>query len=366
MERNLKSGVRAAIVGLLCNVLLAALKIAAGIAFGLLSVLADGVNNLSDCGSGLVSLISMKVSRKPPDKEHPYGHRRAEYVASLIVGIFVLILAAELLRSSVESIVTGAQSEGNAFVYALLGLSVAVKGGMFCYYRSVGKRLDSEVLKAAAKDSGCDMLASSIIFVGIACSSFLSFSPDGYLGILVALFIAWEGIGVIREESSRLLGNAPDPALMKNLRERIEGTNGVLGCHDLRLYGYGEGHLFATVHAEMDASQPPTVLHWILDGMERKILAETGVSLTAHLDPVDPDDGDRAEAEQRVRAAVEGMYEGMDVHDFRLVRGAKVKAVFEVGIPFDCKAKDGEIENDISRAVRLLGDWEPVVTVERI
>ena len=361
-----ETGMRAAIVGIVCNFLLAAIKIAAGGLSMLVSVVADGINNLSDCGSGLVALVSMHVSHKPADKEHPYGHRRAEYIASMIVGFLVLALAAELLITSAENIIKGTNTGAALWVYGLLALSVAVKGGMFFYYRAIGKRIGSDVLLAAAKDSGCDVLATSIVMAGLLCSNLFSFSLDAYLGVLVALFIVWEGIGIIREESSKLLGRAPDPALLDKIRTMIAEGEGVLGCHDLRLYNYGEGHMFATVHVEMDANRPVLALHEILDGLERKIAEQTGVALTAHLDPIDPGDEERTEAEKRVRGAIEGMYEGMNVHDFRLVHGAKNKVVFEVGVPFDCKEKDAEIENNVCRAVRLLGDWDIVVTVERM
>ncbi len=369
MEKNNKkngaAGQRVSAVGIVCNLILAAAKIAAGAIAGLVSVVADGINNLSDCGSSAVSLVSFRVAEKPADREHPYGHRRIEYVASMIIAFLVLALAVELLRESVETIASGAVSESVWWLYVVLGGSVLVKAGMFFFYRVGARRLDSDTLRAAATDSACDCIASLAVVLGMVLSTYTPWKADGYVGIAVALFILWQGACVLKEAGSKLLGQAPDEALVRRVREILLAGEGILGVHDLKIYGYGKGVTFATAHAEMDARLPALASHETLDGLERKVLAETGVSLTLHLDPVMLDDEEAKELESRVRAAVEGLAEGVNLHDFRLVRGAKNKVVFELGIPFDCPVKDSELKNDAERAVRIFGDYEPSVTVER-
>lgn len=360
-----KHGKLASAVGIALNLALAAAKIVWGALFGLISVLADGVNNLSDCGSGVVSLISFRIAAKPADKEHPYGHRRAEYVASMIIGFFVLLCAAELLRGSVEKILSGEPTVGTWGSYLLLGISIAVKGAMCVFYRHSAKKLESDVLKAASADSFCDCLASLAVAAGLLVAQFAQFPADGYAGLVVALFIVWEGVGIAREAGSKLLGRAPDRGLTEAIRAEILGIEGVLGMHDLRIYGYGPHTYFATAHIEMDAAVPSLEAHGVLDGLERLIAEKYGVALTAHLDPVDLNDAEAKELEERIRAAVEGMVEEMNLHDFRLVRGAVKKVLFELAVPFACEKSDAEIENDVVRAVRLLGDYEPIVTVER-
>ena len=356
---------RAGIAGLVCNLLLAAGKIAAGALTGLLSVLADGVNNLSDSGGSIVALISFRVAGKPADREHPYGHGRAEYVATMCIAFLVLVLAVELARESIEKVLGGAESVAVWWVYLVLGISVAVKAGMFCMYRIAAKKTGSDPLRAAATDSACDCIATLAVFAGALISQFTDFAADGWIGILVAVFIAWQGVKLLKEAGSKLLGQAPDAQLVARIREMLLAGEGVRGVHDIRVYGYGRDATFATAHVEMDANLPALTSHTVLDGLERAVQEETGVQLTLHLDPVVPDDAEARELEERVRAAVEGMAEGMNIHDFRLLRGARTKVVFEVGIPFDCPVQDGELQSSVEQAVRVLGDYEPVVTVER-
>ena len=359
------AGQRASAVGIVCNLLLAAGKIAAGAVTGLVSVVADGLNNLSDCGSGVVSLVSFRVAAKPADREHPYGHGRAEYVASMIIAFLVVALGVELIRESIDTVVAGTATEAVWWLYLVMGLSVLVKAGMFVFYRLRAKRLDSDTLGAAATDSACDCLATLDVVLGMALSACTPWKADGYVGIAVALFILWQGVCVLKEAGSKLLGQAPDAAVAARLLAIVSAGEGVLGVHDLKIYGYGKGVMFATAHAEMDARLPALASHEVLDGLERRALAETGVTLTLHLDPVVLGDEEAASLETRVRAAVEGLAEGMNIHDFRLVRGAVKKAVFEVAVPFSCPVKDAALQNDIERAVRILGDYEPVVTIER-
>lgn len=364
-ERQTKTGQIASAVGIALNAALAALKITFGILFGLVSLTADGVNNLSDCGSGTVSLVSLRISNKPADKEHPYGHQRAEYVASMLIGFFVLLLAVELLRESAEKIIGGVLPEAFWGIYLLLGVSVAVKGGMFFLYRYAAKKEGADTLRAAATDSACDCLATLAVVVGLLLAQFCSLAADGYAGLAVALFIVWEGVQIVREASSKLLGQAPDPAVLARIRAVIAEGEGVLGLHDLRAYRYGPDKLFATVHVQMDASLPALSSHEALDKIEQRVLTEFGVELTAHLDPVDLNDGEARELEERIRAATDGIAEGLNLHDFRLVRGAVKKLVFEAGVPYSCPKTDGELADDLRRAVRILSDAEPVVSVER-
>ena len=365
MNGKFSAEARASALGMVCNLLLAAGKIAAGAVTGLLSVLADGVNNLSDCASSVVALISFRVAQKPADREHPYGHRRAEYVASMCIAFLVLVLAVEFARESLDKIVAGTESASVWWVYLVLGISVFVKACMFVGYRVVAKKTDCDPLRAAATDSACDCVATLAVLAGALLSQFAGISADGWMGILVAIFIGWQGVKLLLEAGSKLLGQAPDEALVAQLRSILLTGEGVLGVHDLRVYGYGKGVTFATAHAEMDAQTSALESHAVLDGLEKRILAETGVVMTLHLDPVVVGDEEAKELETRLRAAVEGTVEGMNIHDFRLVRGSTKKAVFEVGIPFNCPMSEREVENTVSRAVRLLGDYEPVVTVER-
>ncbi len=358
-----KRGAWICAVGLCCNLLLSAGKIAAGIIFGFVSVTADGFNNLSDFGSGIVALVSFFIAAKPADREHPYGHRRAEYIASMITGLIVLFLAAELLRDSIGSIVTGSGSEISYFIYIILAVSIFVKAAMSVLYRVGAKKLDSDTLRAAATDSLCDCFATLAVIVGAVCSEVLP-AADGIAGIAVSLFIIWQGVRILIEASSKLLGQAPDAALKEKIRSISLSAEGVLGVHDLQIYSYGKNVSYATIHIEMDASASMLDAHTVIDGLEMRVKRETGVSLTAHLDPVDLTDCEGSALKLKVWERARELAEGLEMHDFRLIPGTR-KVEFDVGVPYDCKMTDEALLNALVGIVTSFGAYEPIVNVER-
>lgn len=360
-----KKGAAVSAAGIACNIALAALKITVGAIFGMVSVIADGFNNVSDCGSSAVSLASFRISEKPADKEHPYGHRRAEYLAAMITGFIVLFLAVELARESVVKIIDGSGVEANYIVYAALAASVAVKAALFGFYRHYAKKLQSDVLKAAATDSACDCIATLTVIAGVVIGEYTSFPADGAAGVAVALFIAWQGIAILRDASSKLLGQAPDKELVDGIRGLIAENPDVLGMHDLRIYCYGRDVNFATVHVEMDSNIPAMQAHTVLDGIERKIFEKFNVAVTAHLDPVDLKDGEAFDVERKIIRALEGVADGLEIHDFRLERGERTKVVFDAGVPYGCKSDDEKLLKAIDEAVKSVGDFDVSVNIER-
>ncbi len=361
-----KQGRNASIVGIVLNFLLAASKIVAGFFAGLISLVADGLNNLSDCGSSTVSLVSFRIAAKPADKEHPYGHRRFEYVATMVIAFFVLFFAIELLRESFDRILAGQTSAGGWFIYLIMGVSFLVKGGMYFYYRGVAKKISSDALKAAATDSACDCLATFVVFVGALISQFTVFSADGYAGLLVALFIGWQGINILREASSKLIGQAPEPAVIAGIKARVLAYEGVLGLHDLHVYSYGPGKYFASVHIEVDANVPVLEAHELVDYIEREFAEQTDVLLTGHLDPIVTDDERTNALRARVEEAVKRESIEWNIHDFRVVWGEKIsKVLFDLTVPFDCKQTNEELNVLFAEKMRTMGAFEPIITVER-
>lgn len=352
-------------IGIICNIALAAAKIAVGAIFGLVSVMADGFNNLSDCGSSVMSLVSFYIADKPADEKHPYGHRRFEYIAAMVTGFIVLFLAVELFRGSIEKILAGEEAETSFYVYLVLAASVAVKFGMFVFYRLMAKKLNSDALKATAVDSLCDCISTLAVIVGVVILQFTGFPADGYIGILVALFIVWQGVKILLEAGSKLLGQAPDKEFLEKIRSCVLSGEGVLGVHDLHVYSYGSGVYFATVHVEMDAATPAIQAHEVLDGLELKVKSELKVFLTAHLDPVDLQDSEAAELESKIRAELIKIEPVLSIHDFRLIRGAVHKAIFDLEVPFSCKIRDDELRDKVNKIVKSLGNLEAIVTIER-
>ena len=352
-------------IGIVCNVLLAAAKITIGLLFGLVSVIADGFNNLGDIGSSAVTLVAFRISAKPADKEHPYGHRRAEYIAALVTGFLVLFFAVELVRESIEKILSGVLPETAWIVYLVLAISVAVKAGMFVFYRIMAKNMQSDSLKAAATDSLCDCIATTAVIGGVLITQFTGFVADGWAGILVALFILWQGVKIVKEASSKLLGTAPDADLLGKIKAIICSKEGVIGVHDLRVYSYGKDMIFSTVHVEMDANLPSLEAHATLDTIEHEVKDTLNVSLTAHLDPIDLQDSEALELEARVREKIEDIGQDYELHDFRLVRGAVNKVIFDVEVSYSCKRTDEELRLSFENAVHSIVDYQTLITIER-
>ena len=366
-ERRERAGKTASIVGIMCNVLLAAAKIAVGWISGVLSVAADGLNNLSDCGASAVSLLSFRLSSRPADKEHPYGHERTEYVCSMIVAFLILVVAFELVKESVKKIIAPTATVFSVALVSVLAASVVVKACLFFYNRALARKYNSDVLRATAVDSLSDCIATTVVIVGVAIGKLTGFNPDGYAGALVALLIAWSGIKILKETMSKLIGQAAPDEVKEEIRRRIMAHPEVLGLHDLSVYAFGPNRYYASVHIELDASVDVLESHELVDKIEQEFAANTSISLTGHLDPVVTDDEEVNSLRAAVAALVQEIDDSFTVHDFRLVRGpTKTNMVFEVAIPFDSKMGEGEIHRRIRGKVASLGErYTPVFLIEK-
>lgn len=364
-KKRARAGIIWGAAGIAVNAALAAVKIAFGFLTGMVSLAADGFNNFGDCASGAASVVSFKISVKPPDSKHPAGHRRAEYVASMATGLLVLFVAWELLRESAVKIISGEYTVPPQSVFIIAGISAALKAAMAVFYGIAAKKLKSGALAAASVDSACDCIASLAVTCGACAARFGNFPADGWAGVAVALLIAVQGIFIFKTAGSELLGEAPDPKLVESVKSALSSGKNVLGIHDLRIYCFGKDLYVATVHVEMPASLSPQEAHAEIDRLEHVVSGEYGISLTAHFDPVDLSDGEALELERRAKEAVAGIAEGLELHDFRLIRGIKNKLAFDAGIPFSCPYSDAETKEKITGAVRAACGVEPVVTLER-
>lgn len=360
-------GKMASIVCIVLNMVLSAGKIILGLLSGAISVTADGFNNLTDCGSNVVSLISFKVAGKPADKEHPFGHQRIEYISAMIVAFIVLMLAVELASESFNKIFNPKPSEMSYLMLGVLAFSVLVKVWMFFFNRKLGKTVDSEVLKATATDSLTDAISTTAVTVAVIISHFVNFNLDGYMGLAVAVVIAWAGIGILKDTMSKLLGQAPDKTLIEGIRSRIMAYEGVLGIHDLAVHNYGPHKYYASVHVEVDAKVPTMESHDLMDRIERDFAENTDIVLIIHSDPVVTDDPEINLLKQKVTEMVTSIDERFRIHDFRAVKGVThTNLIFDVAIPFDTKLSAEEIKTRISQ---LVSAYDPtlfvVATVEK-
>lgn len=321
-------------VGIVVNALLTVVKLLIGAATGSVAVVSDAVNNLSDAAGSVMSLVSMRMAQKPIDKEHPFGHGRAEYIGALAVGVMILVMGVEMLKTGVKSILEPKPLEMTVMTFVLLVLSIFVKGGLYLFYNGVGKLIDFSSLIAAAKDSLSDMLATAAVAVSTVAAMIWDIPIDGIMGALVALLVFKAGFDVVREMLDNLLGGRPDPEQGREIIRRLMTYEDILGTHDLLIHDYGPGRCFASIHAEVPADGNILKLHETIDRAEHEIGEALGVPLCIHMDPVVTGDEKTDEAIAYLSAVLEKMAGGFMLHDLRMVPGEnRTNLVFDVVIP---------------------------------
>jgi len=355
------------IVGIVVNLLLSGGKLLTGALAGSVAITADGVNNLSDAGSSLISLVSFRLAARPADQEHPFGHARLEYLASMAVAVLILLLGVELAQSSVKKIFFPGKAAFSWLTVGVLVFSILAKLWLYRFTRTLGQRIDSELMAATAADSLSDVLATTGVLVSAAASPFLGFSLDGWMGVLVAAFILRSGVGIIHEAMDKLLGQAPTGELVAEIENYVRSYDGVVDCHDLVVHSYGPGRCFATVHAEVPANRDIMTSHDIIDNIERDILREKGIHLVIHMDPVVTDDAWTDQHRQLVREVLAEIGRELTFHDFRMVAGpSHTNLIFDVSAPFRFPLTDGELCRTIQERVKEReNNLFTVVTVDR-
>lgn len=344
----------AGLVGLVCNLLLFAGKLVAGTLAGSVSVTADAVNNLSDASSSLVTLFGFKLAERPADEEHPYGHARMEYLSGLLVAVLILVIGVELAKSSVEKILHPEAVEFSVLTLCVLIASILVKLWMCLFCKKLGKAIDSTALEATAADSRNDVITTSAVLLGLLAGHFFRWRIDGWVGVLVAVFILLSGWSIAKETISPLLGKQADRELVRRISDLVLGHPKILGIHDLMVHDYGPGQCFATVHVEMDMHENPLVCHDILDDIERDALRELHVHLVIHYDPVVTDDIELNHMRALVEKKLKQLDPRLSMHDFRMVRGPQhTNLIFDLAVPFDLSGKTAELKRRIDECVQF-------------
>lgn len=341
------------VVGIVCNLLLFACKLAIGLISGSISIAADAVNNLSDAASSIVTLIGFRLSSKPADDEHPYGHARIEYLTGLVVAAFILFIGFELAKTSVEKILHPQSVQFSLALVVILLLSIAVKLWLALFNRSLGKKIDSAALLATGTDSRNDVISTAAVLLGCVLAHFLHVNLDGIMGLLVALFILWSGIGVARDTMEPLLGRAPDSAVLNEISEHVNECGQVLGVHDLMVHDYGPGKRYATIHVELDSQLDPLEAHELLDTIERTMLEEHGIHLTIHYDPQVTGDKEANALQKKISELVKDVDPELSIHDFRMVREDEhTHLVFDLAMPYRLEENKQEIKQCIDDALK--------------
>ena len=356
----------AGIVGVVCNVLLFVGKFLLGTLTGSVAITADAVNNLSDASSSIVTLIGFRLAARPADDGHPFGHHRIEYLAGLAVAAMILLIGVELVKTSVGKIIHPANVECTAATILVLLASILVKLWLAHFNRTLGKKIGSPALMATAADSRNDVITTAAVLLCAALSVATGLRLDGYVGLLVALFILWSGVSIAKDTIDPLLGAAPDESLVQAIASEIRGYDGILGLHDLMVHDYGPGRRFASAHAEVDYRMDILDAHELLDDIERGVRAKLRVDLVLHCDPIVTDDAERNALRGRVLEYLTEQDERLTNHDFRVVRGSgHTNVIFDLVVPFDLEAKAGELKRGLEQALSADGKrYHAIITID--
>ena len=360
-------GITASITGIILNTLLSIGKILTGIIFNSISVTADGVNNLSDGASSVITLIGFKISSKPADKDHPFGHARMEYLTGLILGIAVILVGVELIKSSFDKIMNPTKTIFSIEMIVVLIVSVLIKLWISLFYKKLGDKISSATLKASSTDSRNDVISTIVVILSLLVSNATGYVVDGYVGILVALFILYSGYDILRDILNPLLGEMPDKEFIESIENKILSYDGIVNIHDLVVHNYGPNRYFASVHAEVDAKEDIMKSHDLIDNIERDFARELDISLVIHLDPIITDDEEINELRSMTDKIVKSIDERLTMHDFRVVKGeTHTNLIFDVVVPVDYDIKSSKLVSMIEKEIRNKDEtYFAVITIDK-
>ena len=367
-SKLITNGKMASLVGIAVNVLLFAVKLTAGMLLHSTAVTADAANNLSDAGSSVITLIGLRMSEKPADAEHPFGHGRVEYVAALAVSFLIMEIGLTFLKESVGKILHPSSTVWSLGMVVLLFISVIAKIGLYFFDKAAASRTDSQSLKNAAKDSLFDALITSVTIVSVLSEHFTGFRVDGFFGVVVSVVVIIAGISIIRETVSPLIGGDPDPELAARIREIVCAEKDVSGAHDLIIHNYGHRLDFATIHIEVPGSFSVEEGHLLADQIEKEVFRKTGVRLIAHVDPDISGNEDAALLKEQILRILKILDPALDIHDFHVdTDGEESLVSFDLAVPYSYdEKKSSEIVRQLEALVgELQKGLHCSITVDR-
>ncbi|MBS7220838.1 MAG: cation diffusion facilitator family transporter [Candidatus Metalachnospira sp.] len=341
-------------VGIFCNAFLFAVKFIMGTISGSVSITADAVNNLSDAASSVISLIGFKMAEKPADEDHPYGHARYEYLSGLTVAVMIILIGFELFKTSFDKVIHPSTVDFSIVLVIVLAVSILIKLWMAFFNKSLGKKINSSALEATAADSRNDVISTSAVLVAAVISHFFKINLDGYMGIAVAVFILYSGIGLVKDTLDPLLGKAPEPELVDYIQKKILSYDGVLGTHDLMIHDYGPGRKFASVHVEMAAEGDVLKSHDVIDNIERDFLSKDNLNIIVHYDPIVTKDDIVNDFRSWLMEQVKSIDPHLSIHDLRIVPGnSHTNLVFDCVMPHCINMSPSELKAEIRRLVNI-------------
>lgn len=344
-------GVLCGFAGIFLNIVLFAIKLIAGSLSGSVAITADACNNLSDAGSSLVTLLGFKLASQKPDKDHPFGHGRFEYISGLVVAFLIIHMGFDLAQSSFHKILKPGEIQTGLVSIAILVVSVIIKFYMFLYNRIIGNRIDSSAMRATASDSVSDCIATSVIIISMLIAYFTNFNIDGWCGLAVSLFIVYAGFNAAKETIHPLLGTPPSKDFVENIESIVMSYPEVLGIHDLIVHDYGPGRIMVSLHAEVSEKADLLQTHDIIDNIEKHLSEKLQCSAVIHMDPIANEDENTLSLKKDISEFITSTFgENVTIHDFRVVKGpSHTNVIFDVVIPFDLKISDTQVKEEINR-----------------
>ncbi len=353
-------------VGIFCNAFLFAVKFIMGTISGSVSITADAVNNLSDAASSVISLIGFKMAEKPADEDHPYGHARYECLSGLTVAVMIILIGFELFKTSFDKVLHPSTVDFSIALVIVLAVSILIKLWMALFNKSLGKKINSSALEATAADSRNDVISTSAVLVAAVISHFFKINLDGYMGIAVAVFILYSGIGLVKDTLDPLLGKAPEPELVDYIQKKILSYDGVLGTHDLMIHDYGPGRKFASVHVEMAAEGDVLKSHDVIDNIERDFLSKDNLNIIVHYDPIVTKDDIVNDFRSWLMEQVKSIDPHLSIHDLRIVPGnSHTNLVFDCVMPHCINMSPSELKAEIRRLVNIkYPNYYCVITID--
>ena len=347
-----KYGTLSSLTGIVVNFILSITKVVIGIISNSMSIISDGLNNITDAGSSVITMIGFKMSQKKVDDDHPWGHGRMEYIAAFIVDMLIVLVGIELFKSSIDKIINPVMPDISTITITILVIAIIAKLWLFFFYKKIAKTINSEAIKGNAYDSISDVISTFVVLMSAIVAKFANISIDGYVSILVSIFILFTGFKALKETVDILLGTKPDPELVKGIEEFTKKYDMIVGIHDMMIHDYGPGRKIVSFHAEVPANSDICMAHDIIDQMEQDIYEEFNCITTIHMDPIEVDDEEINKMRDITEKIVKEINENYSIHDFRMTNGGgRINLIFDLVIPREEKVDKDKLKTQVQQKI---------------
>ena len=347
-----KYGTLSSLTGIVVNFILSITKVVIGIISNSMSIISDGLNNITDAGSSVITMIGFKMSQKKVDDDHPWGHGRMEYIAAFIVDMLIVLVGIELFKSSIDKIINPVMPDISTITITILVIAIIAKLWLFFFYNKIAKTINSEAIKGNAYDSISDVISTFVVLLSAIVAKFANVSIDGYVSILVSIFILFTGFKALKETVDILLGSKPDPELVKGIEEFTKKYDMIVGIHDMMIHDYGPGRKIVSFHAEVPANSDICMAHDIIDQMEQDIYEEFNCITTIHMDPIEVDDEEINKMREITEKIVKEINENYSIHDFRMTNGGgRINLIFDLVIPREEKVDKDKLKTQVQQKI---------------